>query len=70
MRREPGYATRGIPRRCGTCKFWHVDDAGTGWCEHPSRPHIPHSPLRICPRPEDGERCPLWQPIQSEVRRA
>jgi hypothetical protein len=69
VRLNPGPATRHIPRRCGTCRFWKIKDDARTFCNHPSLRKIPAIELLCSTRPEEGTLCPLWNPMQEEIRR-
>ena len=75
VRRNPEPRTAHIPRRCGTCKYWEVWGIETQRrvlitiCGHPWLGDIPLCRKWAETRSEWGTKCPLWQPIQEEIRR-
>ncbi len=70
MRRNPSPATRHIPRRCGSCKWWKLTTAEGGFCSSKQLEGVPAVAKFRLTRPDEGPFCGLWQPIQSEVKRA
>jgi len=77
MRNNPGPATRHIKRMCRTCKFLkdELTESGGGHvivshCWYPSRGNIPGCSHRPAVQLDWGKKCPLWQPIQSQVKEA